>query len=300
MRQPSRNITQTIAAWAIPVSVAVLMLKLLAWWVTGSVALLSDALESVVNVAAALLAYFAVRISGMPPDKKHPFGHKKAEYLSAVVEGTLIVLAALLILREATSALFEPHLAGAPMLGIAINVGATCLNGIWAFLLLRIGRREDSPALVASGKHILTDLMTSVGVVAGLLVAMATGWFILDPIIAILVAINILWEGWKVIRSSVDGLMDASLTDSEMSTVRDTIEANLGPALEYHDLRGRRSANMIFVEFHLVVDGAMSVADAHDICDDIEEALVRKYPGSVFVIHLEPDSELQQSKEQPA
>ena len=182
MRQPSRNITQTIAAWAIPVSVAVLMLKLLAWWVTGSVALLSDALESVVNVAAALLAYFAVRISGMPPDKKHPFGHKKAEYLSAVVEGTLIVLAALLILREAMSALFEPHLAGAPMLGIAINVGATCLNGIWAFLLLRIGRREDSPALVASGKHILTDLMTSVGVVAGLLVAMATGWFILDPI----------------------------------------------------------------------------------------------------------------------
>ncbi|WP_170425778.1 cation diffusion facilitator family transporter [Ruegeria arenilitoris] len=300
MRQPNRNITQTIAAWAIPVSIAVLLLKLLAWWVTGSVALLSDALESVVNVAAALLAFFAVRISGMPPDKKHPFGHKKAEYLSAVVEGTLIVLAALLILREATSALFEPHLAGAPMLGIAINIAATCLNGIWAFLLLRFGRRENSPALVASGKHILTDLMTSVGVVVGLMVAMATGWFILDPIIAILVAINILWEGWKVIRSSVDGLMDASLTDKELGAVRETIEANLGPALEYHDLRGRRSANMIFVEFHLVVDGEMSVADAHVICDDIEEALVQKYPGSVFVIHLEPDTELHQSKAKPA
>lgn len=292
MKQDSRQITQTFAAWAIPVSVAVLLLKLLAWWVTGSVALLSDALESVVNVAAALLAFFAVRISGMPPDKKHPFGHKKAEYLSAVAEGTLIVLAALLIIREAVFALPDPHLAGEPFLGIAINVGATCLNGIWAFLLLRVGRRESSPALEASGKHILTDLMTSVGVVVGLLIAMATGWLILDPIIAILVAVNILWEGWKVIRSSVDGLMDASLIDGELTSVRETIEANLGPALEYHDLRGRRSANMIFVEFHLVVDGAMSVAAAHDICDDIEAALNRKFPGSVFVIHLEPDSEL--------
>ncbi|WP_109313607.1 cation diffusion facilitator family transporter [Ruegeria sp. AU67] len=296
MKQDSRQITQTFAAWAIPVSVAVLLLKLLAWWVTGSVALLSDALETVVNVAAALLAFFAVRISGMPPDKKHPFGHKKAEHLSAVVEGTLIVLAALLIIREAVFALPDPHLAGEPFLGIAINVGATCLNGIWAFLLLRVGRRESSPALEASGRHILTDIMTSVGVVVGLLIAMATGWLVLDPIIAILVALNILWEGWKVIRSSVDGLMDASLVDGELTSVRETIEANLGPALEYHDLRGRRSANMIFVEFHLVVDGAMSVAAAHDICDDIETALNRKFPGSVFVIHLEPDSELKSTR----
>ncbi|MCG7521046.1 cation diffusion facilitator family transporter [Ruegeria sp. Ofav3-42] len=295
MRQDTGQTTQTFAAWAIPVSLAVLLLKLLAWWVTGSVALLSDALESVVNVAAALLAYFAVRISGMPPDKKHPFGHKKAEYLSAVAEGTLIVLAALLIIREAVFALPNPELAGAPLLGIAINVGATCLNGIWAFLLLRIGGRENSPALVASAKHIFTDLMTSVGVVVGLLVAMATGWLILDPLIAILVAVNILWEGWKVIRSSVDGLMDASLSDGDLKSVRETVEANLGPALEYHDLRGRRSANMIFVEFHLVVDGNMSVTDAHDICDDIEGALVQKFPGSVFVIHLEPDTELKET-----
>ncbi len=292
MTQEIRLMSQKFAAWSIPVSLAVLLLKLLAWWLTGSVALLSDALESIVNVAAALLAYFAVQISGRPPDKKHPFGHKKAEYLSAVAEGTLIVLAALLIIREAVSALPSPHLDHAPMIGIAVNAVATCINGAWAVILLRVGRREKSPALEASSKHIFTDVMTSVGVVVGLLFALATGWLILDPIIAILVALNILWEGWKVIRSSVDGLMDASLSEQDLQTVRAAIDANLGPALEYHDLRGRRSASVIFVEFHLVVAGDMSVAAAHDICDDIEEALLKKYPGSVFVIHLEPDSEL--------
>jgi cation diffusion facilitator family transporter len=292
MTQDSWPTPQTFAAWTIPVSVAVLTLKLLAWWLTGSVALLSDALESIVNVAAASLAYFAVWISSKPPDKKHPFGHKKAEYLSAVVEGVLIVLAAVLIIREAISALPNPHLDDSPFLGLAINMLATCLNGAWAFVLLRVGRREKSPALQASARHIFTDILTSVGVVAGLLFAMASGWLILDPIIAILVALNILWEGWKVIRHSVDGLMDVSLADAGLQAVRHGIEANLGPALQYHDLRGRRSANMIFAEFHLVVDGKMSVAAAHDICDDIEAALLSEFPGSVFVIHLEPDSEL--------
>lgn len=283
---------QKFAAWSIPVSIAVLLLKLLAWWLTGSVALLSDALESIVNVAAALLAYFAVLISGRPPDKKHPFGHKKAEYLSAVVEGILIVLAAVLIIREAISALPSPHLDHAPMIGIAVNAVSSCINGAWAVVLLRVGRRVKSPALAASSKHIFTDVMTSVGVVAGLLFALLTGWLILDPIIAILVALNILWEGWKVIRTSVDGLMDASLAEDDLRTVRTVIEANLGPALEYHDLRGRRSASVVFVEFHLVVAGGMSVAAAHEICDDIEDALREKFPGSVFVIHLEPDTEL--------
>ena len=292
MTKTNRLTPRILAAWAIPVSLAVLALKLLAWKLTGSVALLSDALESIVNVAAASLAYFAVWISGKPPDKKHPFGHKKAEYLSAVVEGVLIVLAAILIIREAILALPDPHLDQSPLAGVAINAVATCLNCLWAVLLLRVGRRETSPALQASAKHIFTDVMTSVGVVAGLVFAMVTGWLILDPVLAILVALNILWEGWKVIRDSVDGLMDVSLPEQELATIRKTIDANLGPALEYHDLRGRRSANMVFVEFHLVVEGAMSVTAAHDICDEIEAALLAQFPGSVFVIHLEPDSEL--------
>ncbi|SDX62201.1 cation diffusion facilitator family transporter [Ruegeria halocynthiae] len=284
--------TQKIAFWTIPISLAVLALKLLAWWLTGSVALLSDAMESTVNVVAALLAYFAVRISNIPPDKNHPFGHKKAEYLSAVAEGVLIVLAAFLIIREAVLALPNPHLEDAPLLGIAVNVIATGVNGAWAYLLLKIGRREGSPALEASSRHVFTDVMTSVGVISGLILALATGWLILDPILAILVALNILWEGWKVIRASVDGLMDVTLSDHDLQTVSDAIEANLGAALEYHDLKGRRSANVIFVEFHLVVDGTMPVSAAHDICNDIEEELELLYPGSVFVIHLEPDDEL--------
>ncbi|NOD62151.1 MULTISPECIES: cation diffusion facilitator family transporter [unclassified Ruegeria] len=284
--------TQKIALWSIPISIAVLALKLLAWWLTGSVALLSDAMESTVNVVAALLAYFAVRIANIPPDENHPFGHKKAEYLSAVAEGVLIVLAAFLIIREAVLALPNPHLEDAPLLGIVVNVIATGVNGAWAYLLLKTGRREGSPALEASARHIFTDVMTSVGVIAGLILALATGWLILDPILAILVALNILWEGWKVIRSSVDGLMDVTLSDHDLQTVSNAIEANLGAALEYHDLKGRRSANVIFVEFHLVVDGTMPVSAAHDICNDIEEELDRLYPGSVFVIHLEPDDEL--------
>lgn len=284
---------QKFALWSIPVSIAVLALKLLAWWLTGSVALLSDAMESVVNVIAALLAFFAVSIARKPPDEKHPFGHKKVEYLSAVVEGTLIVLAALLIIREAILALPSPHLEQAPMRGVAVNVLATGLNGVWALILLRVGRRHVSPALVASAKHIFTDVVTSVGVLAGILLVLATGWLILDPIMAILVALNILWEGWKVIRNSVDGLMDVTLSEPDLNVIRSTIEAHLGPALEYHDLRGRRSANIVFVEFHLVVDGAMSVSAAHEICDDIEAALTANFPGSVFVIHLEPDTEVE-------
>ncbi|WP_171209194.1 MULTISPECIES: cation diffusion facilitator family transporter [unclassified Ruegeria] len=283
---------QKFALWSIPISIAVLALKLFAWHLTGSVALLSDALESVVNVVAALLAFFAVWVAGKPPDAKHPFGHKKAEYLSAVVEGTLIVLAALLILREAIMALPSPQLHDTPTLGLVVNTLATAINAAWAFMLLQIGRRQASPALEASAKHIFTDIITSVGVILGLLLALATGWLILDPILAILVALNILWEGWKVIRKSVDGLMDATLSEPDLKAVRSIIEANLGPALEYHDLRGRRSANMIFVEFHLVVEGGMTVAAAHDICDQIEAVLKDRFPGSVFVIHLEPDSEL--------
>nr|WP_282022461.1 cation diffusion facilitator family transporter [Ruegeria faecimaris] len=275
-----------------PISIAVVALKLLAWLLTGSVALLSDAMESTVNVVAALLAYFAVRVANKPPDENHPFSHKKAEYLSAVVEGVLIVLAAFLIIGEAVLALPNPHLEDAPLFGTAVSVIATGVNGAWAYLLLKIGSREGSPALEASSRHIFTDVMTSVGVIAGLILALVTGWLILDPILTILVALNILWEGWKVIRASVDGLIDVTLSDHDLQTVTNAIEANLGAALEYHDLKGRRSANVIFVEFHLVVDGTMPVSAAHDICNDIKEELDRLYPGSVFVIHLEPDDEL--------
>lgn len=283
---------EKLAFWSIPVSLFVLLLKVFAWQLTGSVAMLSDALETVVNVVAATLAFFAVRIANKPADRRHPFGHRKAEYISAVAEGVMIIFAAFLILREAGAALSNPHLDDVPIFGLVVNAIATLINGAWATVLLRAGRRNTSPALIASARHIFTDVFTSLGVLVGLGLALVTAWLILDPLLAIVVALNILWEGWKVTRESVDGLMDVSLTDAELTAIDGLIRANMQGALQYHDLKGRRSGKAIFAEFHLVVDGTMQVDAAHDISDQIETAMVAVFPASTFLIHLEPDSEL--------
>eukprot|EP01035_Chromulina_nebulosa_P042694 gene42694-57805_t len=172
-------------------------MKMLAWYVTGSVALLSDGLESTVNVIAAIVAWMVVGYAAKPADHDHPFGHYKAEYVSAVVEGVLIVVAALLIVSEATPHLFAPALPNAPVLGLAINIAAGVINAFWAFVLIRAGRTHRSPALTADGQHVWSDVVTSVGVLIGLVLAITTGYAILDPLMAILVAINILFQGWK-------------------------------------------------------------------------------------------------------
>ena len=269
----------------------VFLLKLLAWKMTGSVALLSDALESTVNVIAAGLAFYAISLAEKPADARHPFGHTKAEYLSAVAEGVMILIAAGLVLREAIAALPNPHIEDAPILGVGVNIIAAIVNGIWACTLLRVGRRNRSPALQASARHIFTDVLTSAGVVVGVILALATGWLILDPILAILVALNILREGWHVISESVDGLMDASIDDETRAEIVSIIQREMGEALQYHDLRARSSGAVLLGEFHLVVGHEMPVGQAHDICDGIEGALEIKFPGSSFTIHLEPDTE---------
>lgn len=284
-----------LAAWSIFVSLFVMGLKFWAWWITGSVALFSDALESIVNVIAATVALYALHVSHKPADAEHPFGHHKAEYMSAVVEGVLIVIAALLIFRQAWSALFEPVPIEAPMLGLAVNAAAAVLNAIWAWLLISVGRKARSPALVADGQHIRADVVTSVGVVAGLLLALATGWFILDPLIAIAVGINILWQGWKVIDNSIQGLMDAAVDVEEDERIRAVIAANAEGAIEVHDIRTRIAARATFIEFHLVVDAAMDVGEAHRICDRIENALKREIASVRVVIHVEPDHEAKPS-----
>ncbi|MGJ8586235.1 MAG: cation diffusion facilitator family transporter [Marinosulfonomonas sp.] len=284
--------SRKFALWSIPVALLVFLLKLLAWKMTGSVALLSDALESTVNVIAAGLAYYAVRLADKPADSRHPYGHTKAEYLSAVAEGVMILIAALLVIREAVAALPNPHIEDAPMLGIGVNVIAAIINGLWAYALLRVGRRNRSPALQASARHIFTDVLTSAGVVVGVILALATGWLILDPILAILVALNILREGWYVISESVDGLMDASIDSDTRAEVKRIIEQEMAGAIQFHDLRARSSGAVLFAEFHLVVGRDMAVGDAHDICDRIEKALEAHFPGSSFTIHLEPDTEL--------
>jgi cation diffusion facilitator family transporter len=288
---PSKQKIAALAAWSIVIAFGVLLLKAAAWWLTGSVALYSDALESIVNVIASSAAFYAIRLSHKPADRNHPFGHHKAEYFSAVLEGVLIVVAALLILAEVWRVWQAPVALNSPWTGLAVNAVASAVNGIWALILISTGRAGRSPALVADGRHILTDVVTSVGVIAGLAGAVVTGWTILDPLLAILVAANILWQGGKVIGSSVGGLMDMGVDPDEAARIRDVISMNSHGALEVHELKTRVAGRATFIEFHLVVDAGMSVGESHVICDRIEDALKAAIPSVRVTIHVEPDDE---------
>jgi len=279
-----------LAAGSIVVSLVVLGLKYLAYALTGSVALYSDAIESIINVVTAIAAFFAIRISLRPADADHPYGHSKAEYFSAVLEGVLILVASLAILREAYGAILNPHALQAPALGLAVSAAATALNGTWSWLLITTGRKRRSPALIADGKHLLTDVVTSGGVIVGVLLVALTGWEILDPILAALVALNILWSGWSLIKESVGGLMDTALPTDELAAVQAAINANMAGALEAHDLRSRHAGRMTFIDFHLVVEGTMTVDASHAICDRIEAALKADHPDSIISIHVEPEA----------
>jgi cation diffusion facilitator family transporter len=277
-----------LALGSIGIGVLVLGFKFLAWKLTGSVALYSDALESIINVATAIAAFIAIRVSAMPADDNHPYGHTKAEYFSAVLEGVLIILAALAILREAWRGFIAPEPIDAPMLGLAISGVATLLNLAWGTLLIRRGKRLRSPALVADGKHLMTDVWTSAGVIAGVALVALTGWTRLDPAIAALVALNILWAGWKIMHDSVAGLMDAALPPEDIARIEAIIAATRGPTNDVHDLRTRHAGRLTFIDFSLRVPGAMSVDDSHAVCDDLEDALRREFPESSITIHVEP------------
>ncbi|WP_425099777.1 cation diffusion facilitator family transporter [Tropicibacter sp. S64] len=278
-----------LAYGSVAVALIVLAIKALAWWLTGSVALMSDALESIVNVATAVAALWAVHVASIPADADHPFGHHKAEYFSAVLEGVLIVIAAIFIMVAAWDALSSPPPELRLWPGLAINVLASVLNGAWCFVLLRRGRAMRSPALVADGKHLLSDVVSSIGVTVGVLLAVATGWLWLDAALAAAVAVNILWSGWHVIRASVGGLMDESVPGGDLEEMRALIALNAEGAVEAHDLKARHAGRATFVEFHLVVPGEMSVNDAHDICDRIEAALKGAISQCTVTIHVEPE-----------
>ncbi len=287
--------TMKIAIGSVIVGLVVLAIKLLAWQLTGSVALYSDALESTVNVATALAALLAVRYAARPADADHPYGHHKAEYFSAVLEGVMIIIAALLILHAAATSWGNPPSFTAPWPGLAVNLLASVLNGVWCFVLIRQGRALRSPALVADGRHLLSDVVSSVGVTMGLGAAILTGWLWLDAALAALVALNILWSGWQVVRSSVGGLMDESVPEEVLEQLRGIISAYGEGAVEAHDLRARHAGRATFVEFHLVVPADMSVDAAHDICDRIEAAVKAAISDSVVTIHVEPDHKAKHS-----
>jgi cation diffusion facilitator family transporter len=286
---------QILAAGSIAVGLAVLALKYLAYHLTGSVALLSDAIESIVNVATAIAALAAIRFAAQPADANHPYGHHKAEYMSAVVEGALIIVAAIAIFHEAYAAFLTPRIVDAPWTGLAVNGGATAINAAWCWVLITQGRRRKSPALVADGRHLFTDVVSSAGVFVGVSLAALTGYRILDPILAGLVGINVLWAGWRVMKESVGGLLDEAVPHEDLARIRAIIAENADGAIEAHDLRTRHAGRMTFVDFHLVVKGTMSVTEAHDICDRLERALKAEVEDALISIHVEPDDKAKHS-----
>ncbi|MBK8008716.1 MAG: cation transporter [Rhizobiales bacterium] len=286
---------ELFATVSIAVGIAVLALKYLAYHLTGSVALLSDAIESIVNVVTAIAALVAIRFAAQPADKEHPYGHHKAEYVSAVIEGVLIVIAALAILREAWAAYQSPRLLEAPWLGLAVNGIATAINSVWCTVLIRQGRKHKSAALVADGRHLWTDVVSSIGVFAGVALAAYTGITFLDPLLAAFVALNILWAGWRLMKESAGGLLDEALPEETLVRIRAAISENADGAIEAHDLRTRQAGPMTFVEFHLVVKGSMSVTEAHDICDQLERAIKKIVDDALISIHVEPDDKAKHS-----
>jgi cation diffusion facilitator family transporter len=276
-------------AWlSVAAALVTMALKGVAAWLTGSMGLLSDAAESLVNLAAALVALYSLRISAREPDEKHPFGYSKAEYFSSGVEGTLIMLAALAIVATAVPRLISPREIMHFDTGIFVSLVAAAVNLGVALVLLGAGRRHDSIALEADAHHLLTDVWTSIGVVAGVGATVLTGWLMLDPLIAIAVALHITWTGAKVLRRSVLGLMDRALPEPDLERIRQILEPYRVRGIEYHALRTRRAGRVRMVEMHLLVPGEMTVREGHRVADEIEDAIRAALPGSAVLTHLEP------------
>jgi cation diffusion facilitator family transporter len=280
---------QRIASGSIAIGVLVLGMKAAAWYVTGSAALFSDAAESVVNVVAAAVAVCALWLAAKPADANHPYGHDKAEFFAAVIEGVLIVVAALVILQHAWTTWRQPARLEAPLVGMALNAVSTVVNLVWARVLLRRGTTLRSAALRADGRHLMADVVTSVGVLIGVGLVVTTGLSWLDPALAAATALYVLGSGVHVIGGSVGGLMDAAPAEEIIAQVRRLVGEHAEGALEAHDLRMRQGGRHTFLEFHLVVPGAMSVSEAHEICDRVEEALKAEVEGLVITIHVEPE-----------
>lgn len=295
MTRPTTNTAVRIAVMSLGVGAAVLALKSFAAAATGSIALFSDALESVVNVATAVATLVAVRLAARPANASLPYGYHKAEYFSAVLIGIFIAVAALVIFQQAWTGFVSPRPFDADPIGIGVSVAATGLNAAWAWWLVRQGRKERSPALVADGRHLWTDVVSTAGVLIGVMLAAVTGWGQLDAILAALVGVTILWSGWELIKQSVIGLMDVAVEPKELNRIREIIAANADGALEAHDVRTRRAGKMSYVEFHLVVPGAMSVEAAHTICDQIEVALRAAIADTQVTIHVEPEAKAKHS-----
>ncbi|HKW39349.1 MAG TPA: cation diffusion facilitator family transporter [Burkholderiales bacterium] len=280
-------------AWlSLAAAVATIVLKTLAWHVTDSVGLLSDALEALINLAAALLALTMLRLAATPPDARHPYGRFKAEYFASGAEGALIVLAAASIAYAAAPRLASPHPIDAPGLGIALSLAATAINLAVALVLVSAGRRLHGIAIEADGHHLMTDVWTSVGVVAGIVLVALTGWLILDPLIALAVAAHIVWTGFVLMRRSFAGLLDAAIPAEELADIEKIFgEYRRRHQVDFHALLTRQAGARRFVSFHLLVPDDWPVDRAHALSEEIEERIRSLVPRAITLSHIEPISQ---------
>ncbi len=278
-----------MALLSIATSLATIVLKFGAWYLTHSVSLWSDALEAFVNLAAGLVALGALTLAHQPADDRHTYGHDKAEYFASGVEGALILFAAVAIIWTAVQRLLHPQPLENLGPGLAVAFVAGAMNFATARTMLKVARQHDSITIEADARHLLTDVWTSVGVLGGLVVVMLMpSWAILDPIMAVAVAIHILFTGFGLMRRSADGLMDAALPSGEVREAERAIADELPPDASWHALRTRKAGSRRFVEFHLLVPGAMTVEESHRLCDRIEAAVMARLARASVTIHVEP------------
>ena len=282
-----RPLTQ-YAAISVAAAVLTFLLKLVAWKLTGSVSLLSDALESLANLAAALVALASLAVAVRPEDEEHAFGHSKAEYFAAGIEGALIMIAAVAIGWTAIERFFAPQALTQPMAGVAVSVVASLVNLMVARLLYKVGRERRSVALEADARHLMTDVWTSVVVVAAVILVAITGWPWLDPVLGLLLAFHIIATGLKLVRESMHGLMDSALPGEELESIRSVLEKYAAEGVQYHALRTRRAAALRFASVHLLMPGAWTIAHGHDLAERIEGDLRTSIPGLIIFTHLEP------------
>lgn len=276
-------------AWlSIAAALTTLFLKLTSYWLTGSVGLLSDALESLVNLAAAVIALVSLTISARPADEEHAYGHTKVEYFSSGIEGALILVAAVGIGWSAVGHLIHPHPLEKMSAGLIVATVASLINLVVARILFGAARRAHSVTLEADAHHLMTDVWTSVVVITGVGVVSLTGWFWLDPLLGLAVAVHIIIAGVKLVRNSMLGLMDTGLPTEELALVRQILDKYAGQGVQYHALRTRVAGAWRFMSVHLLVPGQWTVAHGHDVAEEIEQELRAKVPRLTVTTHLEP------------
>lgn len=274
---------------SIGAALVTIILKFFAWYLTDSVGLLSDALESCVNLVAAIIALIMLTIAETPADEKHPFGHTKAEYFSSAIEGGMIVVAAFSIIWSAVPRIIHPQPLENVEVGLLISVGASLINLVVALVLIKAGKKNNSITLDADGKHLMTDVYTSGGVLVGILLVKLSGWQMLDGIVAVAVALNILWAGYQLILRSATGLLDASIPDDELAKISDLLNSLKSQSIEHHSLLTRQAGQRKFIAFHLLLPGHWTIQDGHDQAEKIEREIRQLFDGPITVFtHLEP------------